>query len=118
MQWKVIVDHKAIYPDPISVKQNENITLSGREDNWDGHRWLWAIAENGREGWVPDDLPIMISRKIAQCAYEYSAAEISVKPGDTLTGTIQRHGWLWCQNEDGTQGWVPIKCLSKFQQTI
>lgn len=116
MLWKVISDHKAIYPDPISVKLGDRITLSGREDDWDGHRWLWAIADNRREGWVPDDLPIEVSGKNAQCAYDYSAAEISVGPGQTLTGSLERHGWLWCQNDKGIAGWVPLKCLSKINK--
>lgn len=117
MRWKVISDHKAIYPHPITVKLGDRIILSGREDEWDGHRWLWAAAEDGKEGWVPDDLPLKNSGKNAQCAYDYSAMEISVGLGETLTGTIQRHGWLWCKNNNGTTGWVPLRCLLINKQT-
>lgn len=116
MLWKVIAEHKAIYPNPISVSKSDSIVLNGREDDWDGHRWLWAIAGDGREGWVPDDLPAMVSGKIAQCAYDYSAVEISVKSGETLTGTIKRHGWLWCKNKNSTSGWVPLKCVCKIDK--
>jgi len=113
MQWKVIADHQAIYPNPISIKQDDRITLSGRDDVWDGHRWLWAIANDSREGWVPDDLPIALSGNSARSAYDYSAAEISVDSGEFVNGTTQRHGWLWCQNNQGTFGWVPLNCLLK-----
>lgn len=117
MLWKVISDHKAIYPDPIAVKRGDGITLNGREDDWDGHRWLWAIADDGREGWVPDDLPITVSGKNARCAYDYSAAEISANSDEILNGTIQRHGWVWCHSKNGATGWVPVKCLLKIKQT-
>ncbi len=34
------------------MAKGEFLSLTGREDVWDGHRWLWAVADDGREGWV------------------------------------------------------------------
>jgi hypothetical protein len=52
----VLENHGASYADPIEVAKGEPVSLTGREDIWDGHRWFWAVADDGREGWVPDDL--------------------------------------------------------------
>jgi len=52
-QRTVLYSHNATYSDPIRVAKGEIVRLTGREDLWDGHRWLWAVAEDGKEGWVP-----------------------------------------------------------------
>ncbi len=48
----VLESHNASYADPIKVAKGEFLLLTGQEDVWDGHRWLWAVADDGREGWV------------------------------------------------------------------
>ncbi len=54
--WKVVETHHATYPDPIAFDAGDVVRLTGREDIWDGYRWQWAIAPDGREGWIPDSL--------------------------------------------------------------
>ncbi len=48
----VLESHNASYADPIKVAKGEFLSLTGREDVWDGQRRLWAAADDGREGWV------------------------------------------------------------------
>ena len=103
-------NHKAIYSDPIQVGKDELLVLSGRSDNWDGHQWLWAKAKDGREGWIPNDLPIGDARQTC-AAYSYSAIELDVKKGDQLDVLEKSHGWAWCANIDDNKGWVPLKVL-------
>ena len=57
MKLRVVLEnHSASYADSIKVAKGEFLSLTGREDVGDGHRWLWAIADDGREGWyaAPD----------------------------------------------------------------
>ena len=102
--------HEATYPNPVRVRNGDEMFLDGREEEWDGWRWLWASA-NGREGWVPDDLPVSVGRR-CRAARDYSAMELSVKPGQRLAVTGSTHGWAWCIDDDGDEGWVPERCLS------
>lgn len=104
-----IREHVATYPNPIRVAHGDEIHLDGREEEWDGWRWLWAAA-NGREGWVPDDLPVRDGRRL-RAARSYSAAELSVRPGQRLAVTEFTHDWLWCIGDDGEEGWAPERCF-------
>ena len=97
----------ATYHDPISIRRGEPVTLTGREDMWHGHRWLWAVARDGREGWVPDSL---IDGDRAR--QDYSAMELTCRAGDRLVTGASNHGWTWCTNPVGREGWVPEECLT------
>jgi hypothetical protein len=108
--YLVIDSHTSIYSDPIKVGKGEQLFLSGRSDKWDGHQWLWAKAADGREGWVPDDLPAERGSQ-AYAAYPYSAVEFSVKKGDQLRVLEESHGWAWCSDTSASEGWVPLKVI-------
>lgn len=102
----VIADWSATYPDPITLAKDAPVTLTGQEDIWEGHRWLWAVAPDGRAGWVPDSLI-----RDATALRDYTATELSCRVGETLTLHHNTHGWAWCTANDGRAGWVPLRCL-------
>jgi len=105
-----IANHTSSYPDPISLAEGESFSLTGRSFDWDGYKWLWAQVQDGREGWVPDDLPFQKNtRTIA--AYDYNARELDVLSTERLKVLRQSHGWAWCTNDAGKEGWVPVKVL-------
>lgn len=104
----------ASYEDPIVVKAGEAIQLTGKTDTWDGHRWLWAIAGDGRAGWIPDSLAE--SRDGGTIAKsDYSAVELSCAKGEVLTAIRETRGWTWCRSRDGEVGWVPSRILATYQ---
>ena len=108
--FTVKADHDASYPDPIAFKAGEDVVLTDRTDLWDGHRWVWAHAADGREGWIPDDITeVRDGRTVARS--DYSAAELTCRAGETLTGLWATHGWTWCRNGAGETGWVPTRNL-------
>lgn len=108
----VRVTHEPFYADPIRLEAGEALTLSGTAERWDGHLWLWAKAPDGREGWIPDDLvDRSASTPIARTAY--SAVELSCDVGERLVVTERRHGWAWCRNAGGDEGWVPLRNLAE-----
>ncbi|MFD0917555.1 SH3 domain-containing protein [Pseudahrensia aquimaris] len=74
--YRVIVSWKASYSDPIAVQNGEQVWLSGKTDEWDGHVWLWAKDTRGKEGWVPDSI---IEATENQCFAKeaFSALELS-----------------------------------------
>jgi SH3-like domain-containing protein len=104
--------HQASYADPITLSKGEPLALTGREDVWDGHRWLWAVAQDGREGWVPDGL-ITDGPAGPVAAGDFSALELSCSAGAAVEIIWQTHGWAWCQKTDGSEGWLPLRILSE-----
>ena len=49
MKLRVVLEnHSASYADSIKVAKGEFLSLTGREDVGDGHRWLWATADDCR----------------------------------------------------------------------
>jgi SH3-like domain-containing protein len=108
----VLENHGASYADPIEVAKGEPVSLTGREDIWDGHRWFWAVADDGREGWVPDDLITEIDERPV-ASRDFSARELTCSAGDAVEFIRETHGWAWCRNCDGSKGWLPLRNLSK-----
>ena len=113
MKLRVVVEnHSASYAKSIEVAKGAFLSLTGREDVWDGHRWLWAVADDGREGWVPDDLITEIDeRPIA--SRDFSAIELTCAAGEAVEIIRETHGWAWCRKYDGSEGWLPLRNLSK-----
>ena len=110
MDYIVTGDWTASYADPIRLSPGERVRLSGREDVWEGHRWLWATATDGREGWIPDTL-VFEEGGIHMARAEYSAIELTCVAGQVLEGLQEQHGWVFCRAADGGTGWVPRRHL-------
>ncbi|MCF6322014.1 MAG: hypothetical protein L3J32_09635, partial [Rhizobiaceae bacterium] len=85
-------------------------SLSGRTYDWDGYKVLWARAQNGCEGWVPNDLPARLNSKTI-ASYDYCAQELDVMSKERLEVLRQSHGWAWCINSSRKKGWIPQKVL-------
>jgi hypothetical protein len=110
MKLRVIEDWQATYADPIRLAAGDMLYLTGREDNWDGHIWLWARSLDGLEGWVPDNVICEAEgRHVAKG--DYTAAELTCRRGQVLTAKKETHGWVFCIAEGGAAGWVPRKNL-------
>lgn len=107
----VIAAWTASYAEPLVVAAGETLRLTGRTDVWDGHTWVWAYAEKGSQGWIPDDLGETREGRVV-ARKDYSAAELTCAAGETLTCTATSHGWSWCVSATGASGWVPSSHLA------
>jgi len=103
---RVIAAYTRAYADPIRIRAGESVTLTGREDNWQGWIWIWAISGAGKAGWMPQ---AAVERRGEQTVarYDYDARELSVGAGDPVTVERAASGWLWCVAAAGRSGWVP-----------
>ncbi len=108
----VLENHTASYADSIEVAKSARLSLTGREDVWDGHRWLWAVAEDGRGGWIPDDL-IAETDDGTVARQDFSALELTCSAGEAVEIVWETHGWAWCRKCDGREGWLPLRNLSE-----
>lgn len=112
MHYLVIEDWTAAYANPIELVAGERLDLTGRAEDWDGHRWLWARSANGLEGWVPASLVDGAAGTVRAKA-GYSARELTCRAGETVVELEATHGWVRCRAEDGRTGWVPERNLRR-----
>jgi len=42
----------------------------------------------------------------------YTATELSVEEGETVSVLLVESGWGWATSESGQSGWVPLECLA------
>ncbi len=109
-RYRVKIEWNASYQDPIVLEQGEEVWLSGKSDHWDGHLWVWAINQFGKEGWIPGTLVSTVADKhYADAAF--SAMELTCAIGDELLATNETHGWMLCVAKNGSEGWVPARNL-------
>ena len=111
MTHRVVEDWRATYADPIRLAAGEALHLTGRQENWDGHIWLWAKSAAGPEGWIPDSL-VARGPTGPVAREDYTAAELTCLAGDILTVEKVTHGWAYCRSKDGASGWVPERNLA------
>lgn len=110
--YRVIEDWRATYEDPIVLMEGEELWLTGKTDDWDGHIWVWAKNRAGKEGWIPDQLV----RKVGDKAYAntaFSALELTCHRGEMLEGFDKVNGWIMCTAAGGLKGWVPARNLQE-----
>ncbi|HLZ64189.1 MAG TPA: SH3 domain-containing protein [Ktedonosporobacter sp.] len=106
---RVIKDHQAAYPDPLHMHAGETLLVSKKEYPWnDNPDWtfVWCTNQQGKSGWVPKKY---IEQPGAQALYEYNCLELSVKVGEEVAGVQEECGWIWCTNQQGKSGWVPLE---------
>ncbi len=92
----VLETHNASYADSIEAAKGAPLSLTGREDVGDGHRWLWAVADDGREDWVPDDL-VSESDEGLMASRDFSANELTCSAGEAVGLIRETHGWAGCR---------------------
>jgi len=111
MEFSVIENWQATYADPIRLESGDPVHLTGRQDNWDGHIWLWARSDSGLEGWIPDCI-IGQGNSGPYAKEEYTAVELTCDAGQVLFGEKETHGWVYCRSAEGCAGWVPRRNLA------
>lgn len=107
----VTADWTATCDDPIRLAAGSPIDLTDREDDWHGHRWIWAHTDD-REGWVPWDAIAWVDRQ-PYALVDYSAQELTVRSGETVTALERMGGWTLCRSTEKREGWVPDQNLEK-----
>lgn len=97
-------DYEEKDSNPIRLKPGDIIRTGRADHTWPG--WIWAIDAGGNDGYVPEEIlkPADDGHFTATVAFDPSI--LTVRRGDKLTSLRQIHGWHWCRNEHGKEGWV------------
>ena len=100
-------------PDPIKMQAGDLLELVGPED--DG--WIWCRNRAGKESWVPlSSLTAEGEGKTRTALCDYDATELPVEVGEEFQTELEEHGWLWCENTQGTWGWVRVANVERIDE--
>lgn len=101
------------FDDPITLKAGETVPITKQEPWEDNPAWMWYWGENaeGKGGWIPES-SLELAGDQGTAKQEYSAWEMTVAVGETLTLLAEAEGWYWARNEKGELGWVPISSIA------
>lgn len=102
--------HSATYEFPIKLREGDKVRMVVQDDEFPDYWWCVSL-ETGTEGWVPQSVLSVGDDEEAVATTDYSAAELTVHPGDEVTVHADSGGWLWCESESGEFGWVPTECV-------
>ena len=103
-------EYRVRYPDPINVAAGVRVSVGREDDGFLG--WQWCRATDGREGWVPSEL-LSCEGSEAIVVQDYSARELSARPGDELVVEQERHGWLFVRNARSAE-WFETDLISNW----
>jgi hypothetical protein len=108
---RVIVRRTHTIPDrpPIQVDVGQDVEVGQCDTDWP--EFVYVTTEDGT-GWVPArHLTISGQRGVVHTPYD--TTELATEVGDTLEvlAEDERSGWLWCRNQEGNEGWVPIRTI-------
>lgn len=97
-------DYEEKDSDPIHLEPGDEVTVGPVDRAWPG--WVWAEDDKGNDGYVPEQIlePLGEGRFAAIQAFDPSV--LVIRRGDELESLKQIHGWHWCRNAAGTEGWV------------
>lgn len=119
MKYTVVQSHRTEFPDPITLKSGEPLSVGERYEGPEGWEdWYFCTTPSHAGGWVPRQCIAQGADGTARAAEDYCARELDVDAGEVLVGTRALNGWLWCHRPGQTPadaGWVPLAHLRAAQ---
>jgi len=97
--------------DPLALEEGEEVTTGPADRTWPG--WVWIQDNNGRGGYVPEEILEPMGEGRFALMENFDPTVLTIKRGDALESLRQIHGWHWCKNAAGEQGWVADYLLKK-----
>jgi hypothetical protein len=97
-------DYEEKDSDPIRLTPGDQIRVGQADKAWPG--WVWATDPNGHDGYVPEEFLRPLGLDLYQVLETFDPAVLTVRKGDRLESLRQIHGWHWCRNDKGSEGWV------------
>ena len=106
--YRVIKSYQSPYTAPLTLPKGQRLSWEPRECEWPG--WIWCTTDAGESRWMPKN---WVEVEGEQCVVQrdYTATELNVEEGETVTVLLMESGWGWATNESGQSGWVPMEQL-------
>jgi Variant SH3 domain len=97
-------DYEEKDSDPIHLQPGDEILVGGADRTWPG--WVWATDGKGNDGYVPEEILKELGDGKFSAIEAFDPTVLKISRGDQLESLRQIHGWHWCRNETGGEGWV------------
>ena len=97
-------DYEEKDSDPIHLNPGDVIEAGHADKTWPG--WVWAHDGNGNDGYVPEEILKALGDGRFETLTSFDPTVLTIRRGDPLESLRQIHGWHWCRNEAGAEGWV------------
>ncbi len=103
--------HRSPSRPPIVVSPGDDVAVGNRDDEWPA--FVLVTSPSGAQGWVPERFLELTGDGRANPLRVYDTTELEVDPGAMLTVLEPDlgSGWLWCSDEQGRRGWVPVRSV-------
>jgi hypothetical protein len=89
---------------PLHLRAGDEVTAGPEDRAWPG--WVWATDEDGCDGYIPENILEPLGEGRYATTSDFDPTVLTVRRGDHLESLRQIHGWHWCKNEAGAEGWV------------
>lgn len=96
----------------LRIEVGDRVVVEDRDSDWPA--FVFVTTEAG-SGWVPErHLDRHGARAVVTEAYD--TTELPTDEGQELAVLREdlASGWLWCRNQDGREGWVPERTVSRL----
>jgi len=97
---------------PLVLREGDKVKVGHHDTEWTSYRW--CTGEDTTAGWVPLDYLVIDDFGDGTVTVDYSTAELAVDIDDVVAGYQSAGSWTWCVANDGSEGWVPNRALSRL----
>lgn len=89
---------------PLKLAVGDLVNTGNRDQTWPG--WIWAVDSEGNDGYIPEDILESTGNGSSRVTSEFDPRVLKIRRGDRLESVKRIHGWHWCRNQTGEEGWV------------
>ena len=97
-------DYEEKDSDPIRLEPGDEVRAGPPDRAWPG--WVWATDAAGNDGYVPMEILKPLGDGRFSATQSFDPTVLTIRRGDPLESLRQIHGWHWCRNDHGEEGWV------------
>ena len=89
---------------PLKLGVGDEVKTGAPDQTWPG--WIWVVDAQGNDGYVPEEILVETGSGLSRVKDTFDPRVLKIRRGDRLESIRRIHGWHWCRNEAGEEGWV------------
>lgn len=103
-QYRANSDYEDQDTNPLQLAVGDIVKTGNKDQTWPG--WVWAVDTLGNDGYVPEEILEPQGDGQSRVITGFNPHVLKITRGDRLDSLHRIHGWHWCRNESGEEGWV------------